>query len=137
MLLRNDGWRQAMVGSITLYDEDGERLHTSYLAQSPEYLYCVQSTRYGKERFLREFEKEIAATKQLYQGKIYVGLADGAADTCTTYEVRSNWKFLEKHTEIEVLDFYHAAECLAKVSKAAFTAYFVHLCCNEVQVQYK
>jgi len=106
MLLRNDGWREAMVGSISLYDEDGERLHTSYFAQSPEY---------GKERFLREFEKEIAATKQLYQGKTYVGVADGAAD---------NWKFLGKHTEMEVLDFYHATEYLAKVSNAAFKRKF-------------
>jgi hypothetical protein len=29
MLLRKDGWRQAMVGSISLYDEEGERLYTS------------------------------------------------------------------------------------------------------------
>jgi hypothetical protein len=115
MLLRNDGWRQAMVGSISLYDKDGERLHTSYLAQSPEY---------GKERFLREFEKEIATTKQLYPEKTYVGVADGAAD---------NWKFLEKHTELEVLDFYHATEYrvlrtqykyLAKVSNATFKRKF-------------
>ena len=102
MLLRNDGWREAMVGSISLYDEDGERLHTSYFAQSPEY---------GKERFLREFEKEIAATKQLYQGKTYVGVADGAAE---------NWKFLQPLVDIQVLDFFHATEYLAKASNAAF-----------------
>jgi hypothetical protein len=108
MLLRNDGWRQAMVGSISLYDEKGERLHTSYIAQSPEY---------GKEKFLGEFEKEIATTKQLYpeKEKTYIGVADGAAD---------NWKFLKQHTQIEVLDFYHATEYLAKVSNAAFKRKF-------------
>jgi hypothetical protein len=46
MLLREDGWRQAMVGSISLYDKEGERLHTTYLAQSPEY---------GKETFYNVF----------------------------------------------------------------------------------
>jgi hypothetical protein len=106
MLLRNDGWRQAMVGTISLYDDDGERLYTSYIAQSPEY---------GKESFLREFEKEIAATKKLYQEKTYIGVADGAAD---------NWKFLQKHVDIQILDFYHATEYLAKVSNAAFKRKF-------------
>ena len=106
MLLRKDGWRQAMVGSISLYDGKGERLHTTYLAQSPEH---------GKEKFLRQYENEIKATKKRYQGKKYVGVADGAAD---------NWKFLEKHTSIQVLDFYHATEYLAKVSNSAFRRKF-------------
>ena len=102
MLLRQDGWRVAMVGSISLYDKEGERLHTTYIAQAPEY---------GKETFLCDFEKEIARTKKLYQEKTYVGVADGAAD---------NWKFLQKHVDMEILDFYHATEYLAKVSNAAF-----------------
>ena len=106
MLLRDDGWRQAMVGSISLYDNEGERLHTTYLAQSPEH---------GKEKFLRNYEIEIAATKKRYQGKTYIGVADGAAD---------NWTFLEKHTSKQVLDFYHATEYLAKVSNAAFRRKF-------------
>jgi Zn-finger protein len=106
MLLRTDGWRVAMVGSISLYDVEGERLHTTYIAQAPEY---------GKETFLRDFEKEIAATKKLYQEKLYVGVADGAAD---------NWKFLQNHAQAQILDFYHATEYLAKVSKAAFKRKF-------------
>jgi phosphoribosylformylglycinamidine (FGAM) synthase PurS component len=36
MLLREDGWRQAMVGSISLINKEGERIHTTYIAQSPE-----------------------------------------------------------------------------------------------------
>jgi hypothetical protein len=102
MLLREDGWRVAMVGSISLYNGEGERLHTTYIAQAPEY---------GKETFLGDFEKEIAATKKLYQEKTYVGVADGAAD---------NWKFLQNHTDTQILDFYHATEYLAKVSNAIF-----------------
>jgi hypothetical protein len=102
MLLREDGWRQAMVGSISLYDANGERMHTTYLAQAPEH---------GKETFYREFTKEIETVKKSYQGKIYVGVADGAAD---------NWKFLQPFVDEQVLDFFHASEYLSKVSKAAF-----------------
>jgi len=75
MLLRKDGWRQAMVGSISLYDYEGERLHTTYIAQAPEH---------GKEKFYRDFTKEIQFIKKQYQGKTCIGVADGASD---------NWKF--------------------------------------------
>jgi hypothetical protein len=102
MLLREDGWRQAMVGSISLYDQAGERMHTTYIAGAPEY---------GKETFYSDFTKEIETIKQSYQGKTCVGVADGAAD---------NWKFLQPLVGIQVLDFFHATEYLAKVSKAAF-----------------
>jgi hypothetical protein len=71
MLLREDGWRQAMVGSISLYNNEGERIHSTYLAGAPEY---------GKGTFYRDFTKEIEETKKMYQGKTYVGVADGAAD---------------------------------------------------------
>jgi hypothetical protein len=102
MLLREDGWRIAMVGSISLYDAKGERLHTTYIAQSPEY---------GKETFYSDFSKEIAAIKKTYTGKTCIGVADGAAD---------NWKFLQSFVDIQVLDFFHATEYLAKVSKTVF-----------------
>ena len=106
MLLREDGWRQAMVGSISLYDSQGERLHTTYIAQSPEY---------GKESFYRDFTKEIQFFKKHFQEKTYVGVADGAAD---------NWRFLQHFVDEHVLDYFHATEYLAKVSKAAFKRKF-------------
>jgi hypothetical protein len=31
------GYRQAMVSTIALYDNEGERLHTLYVAAAPEY----------------------------------------------------------------------------------------------------
>ena len=106
MLLRQDGWRQAMVGSISLYNKEGERLHTTYIAQAPEY---------GKETFYDDFTKEIETIKKSYQGKTYVGVADGAAD---------NWIFLKPFVDEQVLDFYHATQYLAKVSRAAFKRKF-------------
>jgi hypothetical protein len=39
------------------------------------------------------------------------GIADGAAD---------NWTFLESLTDVQVLDYFHASEYLAKVAAAAF-----------------
>ena len=102
MLLREDGWRQAMVGSISLYDVEGERLHTTYIADAPEY---------GKEKFFDNFTKEVETIKKTYPDKKYVGVADGAAE---------NWKFLQQHVDTQILDFYHATEYLAKVSNAAF-----------------
>ena len=102
MLLRQDGWRQAMVGTISLYDQAGERIHTTYLAQAPEY---------GKETFYKDFTKEIETIKETYQGKTCIGVADGAAD---------NWKFLQSFSDIQILDFFHASEYLTKVSNAAF-----------------
>jgi len=103
MLLRKDGWRQAMVGSISFYDRGGERLHTTYMAQAPEY---------GKETFLRDFAKEIKRVKKLYKDKTYIGIADGAKD---------NWIFLQDFCNVQVLDYYHASEYLTKVSRAFFT----------------
>ena len=106
MLLREDGWRQAMVGSISLYNEDGERIHTAYVAHSPEY---------GKETFYKNFTKEIEKVRKQYKDTTCIGVADGAAD---------NWKFLEPFVDLQILDFFHASEYLAKVSKAAFKRKF-------------
>jgi len=103
MLLCDDGgYRQAMVGSISLYNSDGERLYTRYTAMPPEH---------GKGRFYETFTRDIKSVKRLYPNAKYIGVADGAAD---------NWTFLNQHTGIQVLDFFHACEYLTKVSNAAF-----------------
>lgn len=54
LLLCEGGFRQAMVGTISLYDMLGERQHTIYLAASPEY---------GKATFLERIQREIAEVK--------------------------------------------------------------------------
>jgi len=102
MLLRENGWRQAMVGSISLLNNEGTRVHTTYIAQAPEY---------GKETFYRDLAKEIENIRKTYPDKNCIGVADGASD---------NWKFLEPFVDVQVLDFFHAVEYLTKVSKAAF-----------------
>ncbi len=102
MLTVKDGWRQAMVGTIALHSTDGERLHTIYLGATPEY---------GKETFIARMEREISRVRALFPRALFIGLADGAKD---------NWPFLEKHTDRQLLDFYHASEYLTKVADAVF-----------------
>jgi hypothetical protein len=98
LLLCEDGWRETMVGTISLYDHEGERQHTIYLRATPEY---------GKATFLDRLEAEVDRVKATYPEAHYVGIADGA---------KGNWGFLERHTEVQVTDFWHAAEYLGKAA---------------------
>jgi hypothetical protein len=100
MLLCDTGLREAMVGTISLYDILGERAHTIYIGATPEY---------GKAKFLERLEREIQRTKARYPQANYIGIADGAA---------SNWQFLKRHTSEQVLDFYHASGYLGAVAIA-------------------
>jgi len=102
MLLCNDGYRQAMVGSISLYYFDGERIYTRYIALPPEY---------GKAQFYKAFDHEIKNVRKLYPNVDYVGIADGASD---------NWTFLQPRVNEQILDFFHATEYLSKASKVVF-----------------
>jgi hypothetical protein len=102
LLMCEGGWRETMVGTIGLYDKAGERQHTIYLAATPEY---------GKATSLGRMEREIARVKAAYPQARYVGLADGA---------KGNWEFLGRHTEVQVIDFWHAAEYLSDAADALF-----------------
>lgn len=102
--LREQGYRETMVGTIALYDADGERLHTTYIGASPEY---------GKSTFIQRMEREITHIKKLYPEALYIGVADGAAD---------NWPFLNSHTTRQVTDFWHATEYLADAAEVIFSA---------------
>src|SRR3954469_14519602 len=37
LLMGEGGWRETMVGTLSFYDQEGERQHTIYLAATPEY----------------------------------------------------------------------------------------------------
>lgn len=92
--LCDDGFRETMVGTIGFYDREGERQHTIYRAATPEY---------GKATFLERMEREGSHAKEKYPDASWVGIADGA---------KSNWAFLERHTQSQVVDFWHAAKYL-------------------------
>ena len=102
MLLCEGQWREAMTGSISLYDRAGERQHTIYVGAAPEHGRCA---------FYERMEREIAHVKQLYPKARYVGIADGA---------QSNWDFLTPHVDEQILDFYHAAEYVTQAADAIF-----------------
>lgn len=102
MLICEDGYREAMVGTVSLYDSDGERQHTIYLGAAPEY---------GKKSFLQRLEREIQRAKKRYPSANFVGIADGAA---------SNWQFLNKYTDDQILDFYHASSYLGAVAEVMY-----------------
>jgi hypothetical protein len=99
MLYCEEGWRQAMVGTISLYDAGGERLHTVYLGAPPEY---------GKEDFYQQMDREIRRYKERYHGTYWLGVADGAHD---------QWTWLAERTDEQILDYWHAAGYLEKAAQ--------------------
>ena len=102
MLLQEEGWREAMAGTIAFYDAQGERLHTIYAGATPEY---------GKEKFHAKFRHEVERVKAAYPHVPYLGLGDGAAD---------NWTYLKPLTDHQTLDFYHASEYVGKAAAVMF-----------------
>jgi hypothetical protein len=101
ILMREEGYRETMVGTISLYGVAGERLHTIYIGEAPEH---------GKGTFFQRLENEIAKVKKQYPDALYLGMADGA---------KNNQSFSEQHTDRRLLDFFHVTEYLSNVSYAA------------------
>jgi hypothetical protein len=100
LLIVEDGPRQAMVGTVSLYDRQGERRHTIYVAATPEH---------GKATFYQRLSREIEHVQQLYPQARLTGVADGSED---------NWTFLHRYTQDECIDFYHVTSYLSWVAKA-------------------
>ena len=123
VLMREEKYREAMVGNISLYDVKGERQHTIYIGEAPEH---------GKGTFFQRLETEISKIKKHYPDALYLGIADGA---------KNNWSFLERHTSRQLLDFFHVSEYLATVSYAAYPGKgdkskrqnWLHRCCSELK----
>jgi len=84
-----EGFRQAMVGTVAFYGAEGTRLHTNHVAAAPEH---------GKASFLERMEEEAARIKRKFPHARYVGISDGAADYL---------KWLRTHTTTRVLHFWH------------------------------
>jgi len=102
LLMCDEHYREAMVGTISLVDGQGERHHTTYIGASPEY---------GKAQFFERMTREIEHIRTLFPEVHYQGLADGASE---------NWDFLEPLTDTQVLDFYHASQYLNGVAKGLY-----------------
>lgn len=95
-------YREAMNGTIALYNAKGERMHTIYATCAPEY---------GKKTFDGVLDMEIGRIKAVYPNVKYLGLADGAKD---------NWTYLQGHIDVGILDFYHASTYLTQTSTVLY-----------------
>ncbi len=103
-LFTGGAWKQVMVGTITFYGEDDERIDTIYVAAAPEA---------GKREFFRRMEKELATVRATHPLARYAGIADGAHDL---------WAWLEDRDggacTWSVVDFWHASEYVAACAPA-------------------
>jgi hypothetical protein len=61
----SEGYREAMVGTLSFCDPEGERAHTIYLAAAPEY---------GKGEFTQRMTREIDRAKRHYPEARYLGV---------------------------------------------------------------
>ena len=98
--IKGEGYKESMAGTISFNDKSSNRLNTIYLGCAPEK---------KKETFEMLFLREIGIVKRLYPDVPFIGLADGAA---------SNWKVLDPQTDVQILDFFHAAEYVKKYCDA-------------------
>ena len=100
----NEAYKEAMCGTIALYNQAGERLQTEYLGTMPEA---------GKATFAQQFTTRVAWVKARYPDALQVCLGDGA---------QWNWEFFATHypDAVWVLDFYHAATHLHAAAEAIF-----------------
>ena len=102
-LLTEGGWRESMVGTISLHDGEGQRLHTIQMGATPEY---------GKKTFYDRFDQELSKVKERYPKASYVAIADGA---------RSNGSYLRSRTDRQWVDFWHAVGYLGQAADALFS----------------
>ncbi len=104
--IRGEDYKEAMCGTIALYDQRGERLSTEYLGAMPEA---------GKADFTNRFTARVAQILARYPKALHVVLSDGA---------RWNWQLIKEHYPgaVWILDFWHAAQHLAQAAEAIFGA---------------
>jgi hypothetical protein len=104
MPLVGEAYKEAMCGTIALYDDQGTRLTTEYLGTLPET---------GKATFTTLFTSRVRAVLARYPEALHVVLADGAV---------WNWHLLEAQypAAVKILDFYHAAQHLAAAADLIF-----------------
>ena len=101
-----EAYKEAMCGTIAVYDAAGTRLHTEYLGNLPEA---------GKTTFATRVTTRVAQVLARYPTARHVCLGDRA---------KWNWDFFAAHYPgaLWVLDFYHAATHLHTAAELIFGA---------------
>lgn len=104
VLVKKEGWKHAVAGTVSTYDNDGNRLETIYFGRMPE-----EKKKTIKRLLVKEVESKLA--QQNF--KQIVCIADGA---------RENWRYFKKKypKAIYITDYFHVAEHLAKLSELLF-----------------
>jgi len=100
-----NGYKEASCGTVSCYDEEGNRLCTIRMSRMPE-----QKKKTLKEILTAEVQTVLAERPDL----VVVKQADGAKD---------NWTFLSKKLDVtgyEVVDFFHVCEHLDDALVAAY-----------------
>jgi hypothetical protein len=102
--IRQDGWRQATVATVSSYDASGNRLDTVYIGRMPES---------DKTRAKRMLEAEVQARIEKQKFRHIVCIADGARDL---------WLYFRRKYPhaIHILDFFHVCEHISKLSALLF-----------------
>jgi len=102
--IRGEDYKEAMCGTIALYDRRGERLSTEYLGAMPEA---------WKADFTNRFTSRVTRVLARYPKALHVVLSDGAV---------WNWRLIKEHYPgaIWILDFWHAAQHLSQAADAIF-----------------
>jgi hypothetical protein len=105
------GYKEVGCGTVTLYDQEAERLQTVRYARMPE---CKKVT------LQQQLETETGSILALRPDLLRVHLADGARD---------NWRLMDEletrlptpsQPPIEIVDFYHACDHLKNGCDAAW-----------------
>ena len=102
---KDAGWREASCGVVALVDAKGEILKSRYFGRLPET---------GKQSLKSQLSAEVFHWLKIKPDLKLVAVADGARD---------NWEFLkELSPDVEILDYWHAAQHLQSAADAAFGA---------------
>ena len=102
---KDAGWREASCGVVVLVDAKGEILKSRYFGRLPET---------GKQSLKSQLSAEVFHWLKIKPDLKLVAVADGARD---------NWEFLkELSPDVEILDYWHAAQHLQSAADAAFGA---------------
>ena len=97
------GWREASCGTVTPRDDDGNRLQSRYTGRLPEE---------KKQSLKAQIREEVNHLRSQKPDLKLVVTADGE---------KGNWILSKSlNPDVEVLDFWHAAEKLKVASDAAF-----------------
>ena len=106
MPLVSEAYKEAMCGTISLYEQSGERLSTEYQGEMPQA---------GKTAFDNHFARRVKQVLALFPTALHVCLGDGA---------KWNWEFFARHfpKAIWILDFFHATLHLHQAAELIFGA---------------